>query len=55
MRDLRVRVPTRRLVAAMRAANHRLPDGDLTTAEIEAELEAIILAFVERWVGPAKK
>jgi hypothetical protein len=48
--DLRVRVPTRRLVAAMRAANPRLRDGELSPAEIEAELEAIVLAFVDRWL-----
>jgi hypothetical protein len=53
--DLRVRVPTRRLVAAMRAANPRLPESELTAAEIETELDAIVLAFIERWVGPAKK
>ena len=29
VRDFRVRVPTRRLVAAMRAANPRLPEGEL--------------------------
>jgi hypothetical protein len=48
--DLRVRVPTRRLVAAMREANPCLPDGDWTTAEIEAELETIVLAFIQRWL-----
>jgi hypothetical protein len=48
--DLRVRVPTRRLVAAMRAANPRLPEGDLSVAEIEAELESVILAFIQRWL-----
>jgi hypothetical protein len=53
VRDLRIRIPTRRLVAAMRAANPRLPEGELTTAEVEAELEAIVLAFVERYTKAA--
>jgi hypothetical protein len=35
--DLRARVPTRRLLAAMRAANPRLPEGDLSREEIEGE------------------
>jgi hypothetical protein len=48
--DLRVRVPTRRLVAAMRAANPRLPEGELSQAEIEGELDAIVLAFIQRWL-----
>jgi hypothetical protein len=54
-RDLRVRVPTRRLVAAMRAANPRLPEGELGPAEIEAELAEIVVAFIARWLGRAKK
>ena len=50
--DLVVRVPTRRLAKAMQMANPRLPQRDLTPSEIEAELQAIVLAFVERWIGP---
>ncbi len=50
-RDLRVRVPTRRLAKAMQEANPRLPEGDLTHEEIEAELHEIVLAFIERWCG----
>jgi hypothetical protein len=49
-RDLRVRVPTRRLMAAVRAANPQLPEGELTTAEIECELQSIVEAFIERWL-----
>jgi hypothetical protein len=50
-----VRVPTRRLVAAMRAANPKLPAGELTHDMIERELESIVFAFVERWIGPTNK
>ncbi len=49
--DLRVRVPTRRLAAAMRAANPRLPEGELSRKAIEAELQAVVETFVERWIG----
>jgi hypothetical protein len=43
------------LVAALRAANPRLPEGELSTEAIEGDLSAIILAFVERWLGPANQ
>jgi hypothetical protein len=49
--DLRVRVPTRRLAKAMQLANPRLPEGELTHQEIEAELHAVLEAFCERWLG----
>jgi hypothetical protein len=49
-RDLRVRVPTRRLIAAMRAANPRLPEGELSREAIEAELHEIIIALIDRWL-----
>jgi hypothetical protein len=50
VRDLRVRVPTKRLVAALRLANSQLPNGELSTEAIEAELQSVILAFVQRWL-----
>ena len=54
LHDLVVRVPTRRLVAAMKAANPAV--GDLDTREaIEAELHEIAVAFMDRWLSPAKK
>jgi hypothetical protein len=52
--DLRVRRPTRRLVAAMRAANPKLPERDLSRAELEAEVDAILGAFEERWLDKNK-
>jgi hypothetical protein len=50
-RDLKVRVPTRRLRAAMQARN---PDvGSLDTREaMEAELTAIVENWIARWIGP---
>jgi hypothetical protein len=48
--DLRVRVPTRRLVAALRAANPGA--GPLDTREtLEAELASVVEGFINRWVG----
>jgi hypothetical protein len=44
-------VPTKRLLAAMRAANPQLPEGELSAAAIEAELQAVVEAFIERWLG----
>jgi hypothetical protein len=38
----------------MRLANSRLGD-ELTSEEIEAELDAILEAFCIRWLGPGKK
>ena len=49
--DLTVRVPTRRLVAAMKAANPRLPEGELCREAIEPELQAVVETFIERWIG----
>jgi hypothetical protein len=53
--DLTVRVPTRRLIAAMRAANPRLPEGELNREAIEAELQAVVDTFIERWIGAQNK
>ena len=50
-RDLRVRAPTRRLAKAMQAANSRLPVGELSVPEIEAELQAIVDEYMDRWLG----
>jgi hypothetical protein len=49
VRTYRVRAHARRLVAAMRRANPKLPD-DPTQDQIEAELGDIVAAFVERWL-----
>jgi hypothetical protein len=49
IRTYKVRAHTRRLVAAMRRANPKLAD-DPTTDQIEAELNEIILAFIDRWL-----
>jgi hypothetical protein len=52
--DLKIRTPTKRLRAALRAANQTC--GPLDNREaLEAELHAVIEAFVTRWVGPRKK
>jgi hypothetical protein len=52
--DLRVRVPTRRLQAAMRAAR-QAANSDIgpldTRQEIERELQSIIEEFIDRWLG----
>jgi hypothetical protein len=53
-RILHVKLPTRRLIVALRAANPAVGDLDTRTA-IEAELQSVVEAFIERWVGPAKK
>jgi len=50
-RDLRVRAPTRRLAKAIQAANPRLPVGELSVAEIEVELQAIVDEYMDRWLG----
>jgi hypothetical protein len=52
--DLRVRVPTRRLVTAMRVSNPAVGELD-TKGAVETELTEVVEAFVERWIGPAKK
>jgi hypothetical protein len=54
-RDLRVRVATRRLVIAMRKANPRLPERELSHKEIETELQAVVEAWITRWLGPPQK
>jgi hypothetical protein len=52
VRTYRVRAHARRLRAAMFAANPRLGLSDLDTPEqVEAELNDVIAAFTERWVG----
>jgi hypothetical protein len=52
--DLKIRIPTKRLRAALRAANPAA--GDLGTREtIERELQNVVEAFIVRWVGPPKK
>jgi hypothetical protein len=49
VRTFKVRAHARRLVAAMRRANPELND-DLEHAAIEAELNAIVAAFIARWL-----
>jgi hypothetical protein len=44
-----VRAHTRQLTASLRLANRDLGD-DLTRAEIEAELDALVAAFIDRWL-----
>ena len=50
VRTFKVRAHARRLVAAMRTANPRLPESELSPTEIEAELQSIIDAFCQRWL-----
>ena len=54
VRTFRVRAHARRLEAAMRKANPNLGE-DLDQQAIEAELDDIVAAFCDRWLGPAKK
>jgi hypothetical protein len=49
VRTFKVRAHTRRLVAAMRRANPELGD-EFEHAAIEAELNAIVVAFIARWL-----
>jgi hypothetical protein len=50
IREARIRVHARRLAAALRKANPLA--GELGTwPEIEAELTAVLEAFVDRWIG----
>jgi hypothetical protein len=50
MRQVRIRVHARRLAAALRQANPQA--GELATwPEVEAELAAVVAAFIERWLG----
>jgi hypothetical protein len=48
---MRVEVHRRRLIAAMGRANPARAGELETTAEVEAELQAIVDAFVTRWLG----
>jgi hypothetical protein len=50
VRTFRVQAHIRRLAAAMRRANPRLGD-DLTSDQIETELNEIVAAFTDRWLG----
>lgn len=54
-RDYKIRTHTRRLITALRLAEPSLPAGELTTAQIEGELNQIIDCFVVDWLGPARK
>jgi hypothetical protein len=49
VRTYRVQAHTRRLVAALRKANPRIPE-DPTQDQVEAELADIVAALVERWL-----
>jgi hypothetical protein len=49
VRTFRVRAHTRRLIIAMRRANPELSD-ELEHAAIEAELNAIVNAFIVQWI-----
>jgi hypothetical protein len=48
--ELRLKLPTDRLAKALAAATPSA--GDLDTKEgLEAELQSVVLAFVERWIS----
>ena len=50
MREARIRINARRLAAALRRANPQA--GELATwPEVEAELQAVAEALIERWLG----
>jgi hypothetical protein len=50
IREARIRVHARRLAAALRKANPQA--GELAAwSDVEAELAAVIEAFVDRWIG----
>jgi hypothetical protein len=50
IREARLRLHARRLAAALRKANPQA--GELEAwPEIEAELAAVIEAFIDRWIG----
>ena len=53
MREVKIRVHARRLTAALRQANPQAGALD-TWPEIEAELTAVVAAFIERWIGEKK-
>jgi hypothetical protein len=50
VRTFRVRAHARRLITAMRRANPDLSD-ELDHVGVEAELNAIVEAFIMRWIG----
>jgi hypothetical protein len=53
MREVKIRVHARRLAAALRQANPQA--GELATwPAVEAELAAVVAAFIERWIGEKK-
>jgi hypothetical protein len=54
-RDYKIRVNTRRLLRALRLAEPSLPGGELTTEQIEIELNQIIERFCTGWLGPLRK
>jgi hypothetical protein len=50
IREARIRLHARRLAAALRKANPQA--GELATwPDVEAELAAVVEAFIERWIG----
>jgi hypothetical protein len=50
IREARIRVHARRLAAALRKSNPQA--GELETwPEVEAELTAMLEAFIDRWLG----
>jgi hypothetical protein len=50
IREARIRVHARRLAAALRKSNPEAGELD-TWAAVEAELAAMLEAFIERWLG----
>jgi hypothetical protein len=54
LRDFKVRVPTKRLIAALRLAEPKLP-AELPPEVIERELAQVVLAFIETWLGPPRR
>jgi hypothetical protein len=55
IRCYRVTANVKRLVAAMRRANPKLPERELTDTEIREELTALVQLFVSRWLGPVSR
>jgi hypothetical protein len=52
--SLRVVTHKKWLIAALRAAGSRLPDGPVTVEEIEAAAGGVLADFTDRWVGKKK-
>lgn len=53
LREARIKVSVRRVTAALRRSH---PGASFDTWEaVEAELAAVVEAFCQQWVGPAKK